>query len=318
MTTEVVLALDVGGTSLKGAVVDSQGRAILSETVATADSGTESLERVRALLLGLQLRAKSAGHEVIAAGVATPGNLEPETGVVIVASILRWTNLELGSILGADLGVPVVIDHDVRTAGLAESLFGASTGTAHSVLVAIGTGLAACLVSSGQSIADASSSAGELGLIPAHPHGELCTCGQRGCLEVYMSGAGLARRYQAIVGTPRSAAEIVDRLSMDPRAAQVWADGVEALALGLTTITMLLDPAVIVLSGGVSQAADALVLPLRAQLAASLTWRKAPPVDISILGTHGGRIGASVLAFRAANRPDIPTHWAIENLLPSA
>ncbi|WP_216363423.1 copper homeostasis protein CutC [Subtercola boreus] len=318
---DAVLALDIGGTNLKGAVVDERGRIVLAETVdagtdGSGGNGAESLERVRALLVQLQGHATAAGWNVIGAGVVTPGIIEPATGVVRYASTLGWTDVPLGALLAGDLGVPVAIGHDVRAAGLAEALFGAAAGVSNSVLVAIGTGVAAAILSSDTEVAGHLTSAGELGHIPALPQGESCTCGQRGCLEVYMSGAGLARRYLALGGAePLTAADIVDRLATDPLAARVWSDGVEALTLGLKTATMLLDPAVIVLTGGVSRAGDALLDPVREQLAASLTWRSAPPVETSVLGTSGSRIGASVLAFRAAGRMHAPDRWMLDELL---
>ncbi|MDF2442425.1 MAG: glucokinase [Subtercola sp.] len=320
-TADAVLALDIGGTNLKGAVVDGRGRIVLAVTVdagtdGSGSNGTESLERVRGLLVQLQREATAAGWRIVGAGVVTPGIIEPATGVVRYASTLGWRDVPLGELLAGDLGVPVSIGHDVRAAGLAEALFGAAAGASNSVLVAIGTGVAAAILSSDTEVAGHLTSAGELGHIPALPHGERCTCGQRGCLEVYMSGAGLARRYLALGGTePLEASDIVDRLAADPLAARVWSDGVEALTLGLKTVTMLLDPAVIVLTGGVSRAGDALLGPVREQLAASLTWRSAPPVETSVLGTSGSRIGASVLAFRAAGRPHAPDLWMLDDLL---
>ena len=250
--------------------------------------------------------------------------VDAERGVVLFASTLGWTDVPLGPILSAELGVPVEIDHDVRTSGLAESLFGASAGVADSVLVAVGTGVAASITSGGHAVRGALTAAGELGHVPAVPGGEACTCGQHGCLEVYLSGAGVARRYAALGGLPGlDTAAVVARVGgvegvgpgVDAVADRVWADGVRALALGLTSLTLLVDPAVIVLAGGVSRAGAALVDPLRAELAAGLAWRAAPEVRLSELGTHGGRIGAAVLAFRAGGRGSVVDSWSRADLL---
>jgi predicted NBD/HSP70 family sugar kinase len=214
------------------------------------------------------------------------------------------------------LGVPVQIGHDVRSSGFAESLFGASAGVDNSVLVAIGTGVAASIRSGGHSIVGAITTAGELGHIPVIPDGELCSCGQRGCLEVYLSGAGLARRYAALGGQEGlDAAAIVARLGSDPIADRVWADGVHAFALGLTSLTLLIDPTMIVLGGGVSRAGDRLLAPLRVALSEALAWRDAPEIRVSELGTSGGRIGAAVLAFRAAGLGQVPESWSVADVL---
>ena len=307
---EAVLALDIGGTNLKGSIVDSSGRTVHSETVSITEPGDPALQDVRSLLGKLAARAADDGLTVVGAGVVTPGIIDATAGVVVYASTLEWSDVPLGAVLAADLRVPVHIGHDVRSAGLAEGLFGASAGLADSVFLAIGTGVAASIFTSGTATVGATTSAGELGHIPAIPDGEACTCGQFGCLEVYMSGAGLARRYLALGGgEPLTAAQISARLDDDPVAATVWADGVKALSLGLTSVTLLLDPAVIVLGGGVAKAEETLLAPLRTLLADSLAWRPAPLVRRSLLGTAGGRVGASVLAFRAAGRGHYIDSW---------
>jgi glucokinase len=312
----VVIAVDIGGTTLKGAIVDASGRTIASRSVGVGATGDESIARIIELLQGLRAHTEQSGHHVVGIGVVTPGMVEAENGIVRYASTLDWTDVPLGPILSAELGVPVEIGHDVRSSGLAESLFGASKGEANSVLVAIGTGVAASILSGGHPVVGAVTTAGELGHIPAIPDGEPCTCGQHGCLEVYLSGAGIARRYAAAGGEPGlDAAAISARLGHDPVADRVWADGVHALALGLKSVTLLIDPAVIVLAGGVSRAGGLLLDPLRAELTQSLVWREAPEIRVSELGTAGGRIGAAVLAFRASGHGEVVERWTAADVL---
>ncbi|WP_423922739.1 copper homeostasis protein CutC [Frigoribacterium sp. 2-23] len=314
--SSAVIALDIGGTSFKGAVVDASGRTLVSRSVGVGTDGADSIRRIVELLQALRALADHAGRTVVGVGVVTPGMVDAEKGIVRYASTLDWTDVALGPILSDELGVPVEIGHDVRSSGLAESLFGASAGVADSVLVAIGTGVAASILSAGHAVRGAVTTAGELGHIPAVPGGEVCTCGQVGCLEVYLSGAGLARRYAAQGGEPGlDAAAIAARLGADPVADRVWADGVRALALGLTSVTLLIDPSVIVLAGGVSRAGAALVDPLRVALRDSLAWREAPEIRVSELGTSGGRIGAAVLAFRAGGHGDVVDGWTTASVL---
>ncbi|MGG7509819.1 copper homeostasis protein CutC [Plantibacter sp. YIM 135249] len=314
--TSVVIALDIGGTNLKGAIVDASGRAIASRSAGVGRTGQESIERIVDLLKDLRAQTEESGHTVVGIGVVTPGMVDAPNGVVRYASTLEWTDVPLGPILSAELGVPVEIGHDVRSSGLAESLFGASAGVANSVLVAIGTGVAASVLSDGHPVVGAVTTAGELGHIPAIPDGEDCTCGQHGCLEVYLSGAGLARRYAAAGGEPGlDAAAISLRLGTDAIADRVWTDGVHALALGLKSVTLLIDPAVIVLAGGVSRAGAKLLDPLRAELSESLVWRDAPEIRLSELGTSGGRIGAAVLAFRAGGHGRVVDAWSAADVL---
>jgi len=312
----VVIALDIGGTNLKAAIVDASGRAILAHSIGVQGLGDELTQTIIGLLTEVRAHAERDGHTVVGIGVVTPGMVEADKGIVRYASTLGWTDVHLGPILSSALGLPVQIGHDVRSSGLAEALYGASAGVADSVLVAIGTGVAASILSDGHPVAGAVTTAGELGHIPAIPGGEPCTCGQRGCLEVYLSGAGLARRYAAAGGLHGLDARAISlRLGEDEIADRVWADGVRALALGLASVTLLIDPSVIVLAGGVSRAGDALLTPLRAELRGLLAWREAPEIRTSALGTSGGRIGAAILAFRASGHSHTVDGWSIDDVL---
>lgn len=294
----VVVAVDLGGTAMKGAVVTEDGRPVAEATRATPPDGI--LEALIALLAELRDAALADGLDVVGAGVATPGMLDETRGFVHYASNLGWRDVPLLDIVRDRLGLPVAVGHDVRAAGLAERTSGAAQGEDDVVLVPIGTGVAAALVSAGGTITGATGAAGEFGHIPVVPGGEPCTCGQRGCLEVYMSGAGVARRYRAAGGEALSTRAIVARLGADPLADRIWSEAVAVLAQGLDILTLLLDPGVIVLGGGVSHAGAALFEPLGERMSAGLAWRERPRVVRSAFGGDAGRAGAALLAFGAA------------------
>jgi len=294
----VVLAVDLGGTAMKGAVVAEDGATVAESTLATPSDGI--LTALVAMLAGLRRTASESGHDVVGAGVATPGMLDEQRGLVHYASNLGWRDVPLLDILRSELSLPVAVGHDVRAAGLAERSTGAARGFGDFALVPIGTGVAAALVSSGGAVTGATGAAGEFGHIPVIPGGEPCTCGQRGCLEVYISGAGVARRYRAAGGEALSTRRIVERLGHDPLADRVWSQALDVLAQGLNILTLLLDPGLIVLGGGVSHAGDALFRPLGDRMSAGLAWRERPPVVQSALGGDAGRAGAALLAFDAA------------------
>jgi glucokinase len=294
--TRCVLGIDVGGTSIKAALVDVNGRVLAErvEPTPVAQGPAAVVERLRATANDL---ARESG--VSAVGVVVPGAVDPGLGVAIFAANLGWRDVALRSLLEGDTGLPVVLDHDVRAAGIAEQTFGATTGADDSLLVVIGTGVAGVVRIGGQIVAGASGVAGELGHVSVDPDGEACPCGQHGCLERYGSAAAISRRYAALggaAGTP--AEEVARRRSSDPAAARAWAEAVRALAIGLAAATMLLDPAVIVLAGGLSDAGDALLDPLRVGLAERVTWRPSPLVVRSPLGARAGLLGAAILAWR--------------------
>ena len=307
MSNIAVLVVDLGGTSMKGAVVAESGHPVHVDGRATpkakiVDALVDQLHDLNSVAVG-------NGYHVVGAGVVTPGIVDADAGVVRYASNLDWHDLPLRSILRARLGLSVAIGHDVRAAGLAEHLLGAAHGYDDFALVTIGTGVSAALITGGHMVTGVAGAAGEFGHIPMVPGGEECTCGQRGCLEVYMSGAGLARRYAARGGAALSSAEIAARVGTDPIADLVWRDAVAVLAQGLATMTLLVDPGVIVLGGGLAGAGDTLLRPLERVLADGLAWRESPPIRLSPLRAEAGRIGAAIVAFRDAGYGAVVDVW---------
>jgi glucokinase len=223
--------------------------------------------------------------------------VDAATGTVRVAVNLGVRDLPLRALVEADTGLPTLVDHDVRTAGVAEFTVGLM-GEARDCLIAIiGTGIAGVVRSGGQTLAGAIGLAGEIGHMPVWPDGELCPCGQVGCLERYASAASIARHYQALSGRKADARHVARmRDEGDPAATRVWHDAVESLAIAFASCTMLVDPSLIVVGGGLSQAGATLLDPLRTALAARVVWRDCPEVQLSRLGAQAGLLGAAIMA----------------------
>jgi glucokinase len=290
-----VIAVDLGGTNMKGAIAAADGTAIVELTKPTVKP--DVLGGLLALLRELRQLAELP---IAAVGIATPGMLDERRGIVHYAANLGFSEVPLLDIVHSETGLPVAVSQDVRAAALAERTLGAARGLDDFALVPIGTGVAAALVTAGTVITGTLGAAGELGHIPVVPGGEPCACGQIGCLEVYISGGGIARRYAARTGRTLATSEIVSRTPSDPDAAAVWSEGIDVLAQGFTILTLLLDPKTIVLGGGLSHAGDALFAPLRTRMSAALTWRAPVPVIPSALGSTAGRTGAALRAFEVA------------------
>lgn len=314
----VVLAVDVGGTSFKGVAVDEGGRFRFGEAASLGGlAGEGAYARLLTLCDRLTATARARGMVPVALGLIAPG-MNDETGTVQFSSNLGWRDLPLRARLEAALGLPVAAGHDVRTAGVAEGLLGAGQGARDFALVMIGTGIAAAFVSNGLVAAGARKMGGEFGHAPVIPDGERCPCGQLGCLEAYASGASIARRYRAAGGAaPLAAVEVAAARAHDPIAARVWGEAVRALSIGLAGVTMMLDPGVIVLGGGLAEAGPVLIEPLDAALRGRLAWREPPPLAVSPLGLAAGRIGAAILAFRAAGRTGAVKAWRAAPILAS-
>lgn len=297
---DLVVAVDVGGTTIKGALIDRSGVIRSEQRLPTPVAAGPAAVLVAVESVAARL-SERGGDRVAAAGVVVPGQVDPHHGIVRYAANLGLRDAPLRERVSRRLGVPVVLGHDVGAAGVAERQWGAARGVADALIVVVGTGIAAMLVSGRQQLVGAIGSAGELGHVPVRPGGERCACGQLGCLEVYASAAGIVRRYRSAGGADpgdRGAAGVLARIGTDPVAAEVWQDAIGALVSGLVTVTMLIDPELIVVGGGLSAAGADLLRPLRSGLAGGLAWRAAPRVELSPLGEAAGRLGAGVLAWR--------------------
>jgi glucokinase len=302
MNQRVVVAVDVGGTGIKATVLDRNGRSHGDKELATptSDGPDAVVEAVRETV-----RTLVAAHDdVVGVGVVVPGDVDAADGVARYSANLGWRNVPLRGLVNADVGVPTVLEHDVRAAGLAERTVGTAGEVADSVVAVLGTGIAAVINAGGRHVCGAIGIAGEFGHAPVWPDGELCACGQRGCLERYASAAAIARRYGQRTGITLGAAEVIARVDDDAAAAEVWQEAVTALGIALASCTMLLDPALIVLGGGLSRAGRTLRDPVRDALAQRVTWRKPPDVELSALGARAGLVGAGILAWQAVGLAD--------------
>lgn len=295
-----VLALDVGGTGMKAAVIDEAG-----EVVRADERPTPVSDGPEAVVTALRALARDlTGSDVDAVGAVVPGAVDVEAGFARYSANIGWRDVPIRDLLSADLALPVTLEHDVRGAGLAESTLGRARGVPDCLIMIIGTGIAGVLCAGGVMLRGAGDLAGEIGHIPVYPDGKSCACGQQGCLETYASAAALARRYHARTGRQADAREIAANRTSDADAGSVWDEAARALGIALTTYTMLLDPTTIVLGGGLAEAGDALLDPVRAELERRLVWRPAPTLQLSPLGARASQLGAAVLAWQSLGRAD--------------
>jgi glucokinase len=178
---------------------------------------------------------------------------------------------------------------------------GAGRGLREVLFVALGTGVAAAVITRGQVSTGATDRAGELGHLPVFPDGERCACGQRGCTETYASAAALSRRYFAAGGMGDVPAEdVISRAAAgDPIADGVFQDAIIALGRALVSYVLLMDPELILIGGGMAASGAALLHPLTREVQAGLAWRQAPAISIGQFAGDAGRRGAALLAWRA-------------------
>lgn len=306
---DAVLAVDVGGTSIKAEVVDGSGDVLLTGEVATpyGDAARNAIADLGRDLIG---RAATAGSGIASAGVILPGIVDRSRGVGVMSANVGWRNLSFRAELAAAWSVPVAVDHDVTAAGLAEWQAGAGRGVDDLAFVSVGTGIAAALVSGGRLLRGGAGQAGEIGHLPVDPNGRRCGCGGRGCLETIASAASVVRRYGELSGTHvSSAADVVARLDHDDAARQTWDEAVAALATGLSAVVHLLLPVRVILGGGMSRAGEALTRPVADALSRRVCAVPVPDVVSAALGPRAGVVGAALLAAESSvtTEPSITT-----------
>ncbi len=309
------IGIDVGGTKIAGGVVDEAGT-ILAE--ARVESPADDTSRIEQTIVSLvqDLRAQ---HTVDTVGVGMAGYIDSGRSVVMFTPNLALRDVPLRADLEATLGLPVVVENDANAAAWGEFAFGAGTDVDDLLLLTVGTGVGGGIVIDGQLLRGAFGVAAEVGHLRMVPGGHPCGCGNRGCFEQYASGSALVRnaRQRAVGGSPESR-PLVERAGGDPAAitgpmvTAVAGEGdpfcVDLLAElgrwlgeGIAALATVLDPAVTVIGGGVSQAGDLLVAPARAAFLGEVIapgHRPVQEIRTARLGNRAGIIGAADLARR--------------------
>ncbi|NUS52901.1 MAG: ROK family glucokinase [Nocardioidaceae bacterium] len=307
--------IDVGGTKIAGGVVDEKGTILTTARRESPATDTEAIQREIEDLVA-ELRDQ---HDIVAVGVGAAGFVDVRRSTVMFAPNLAWRDEPMRNDLEKRIELPVVIENDANAAAWGEFTFGAGEDVQDFVLVTVGTGVGGGLVFNGQLHRGAFGVAAEIGHMRVVPNGRLCGCGNRGCWEQYASGTALVRdtREQAAQGS-LIARSLLDRAGgtvdaiTGPLITAAAQDGDEFareqlaslgrwLGEGIASLAAVLDPAVVVIGGGVSEAGDLLLDPIRSHFRSNLTGRHYRPeleVRAAQLGNRAGMIGAADLARR--------------------
>lgn len=309
---ELRIGFDIGGTHFRAAVVDSGGR-IVDRLQKSSNGTAEALED------GIV----EAVHEVLArfprvtgVGLAVAGFLDPERRRVRFAPHLPWRDADVARRLGERLPIPVTLEHDANSAAWGEYRYGAAQGVGTWVLFALGTGIGGALMHGGEIYRGAFGTAPEFGHLTMVRGGRPCSCGKRGCLERYCSGTALAATARELATTGRYEGPLARACTFgeatgidvmhaaqagDPLARAAVADVADWLGRSLALVADVFDPELIVIGGGVAQAADQYLERARSVFAEELTGAGHRPlarIEVARLGADAGIIGAADLAGR--------------------
>jgi glucokinase len=318
-----IIGVDLGGTNIVvGAMPEDGSRVMAVRSEPThSERGTEAVvDRIVAMIAGVISEVmNSTGArptDFLGVGVGAPGPLDREAGVVIVAPNLGWRDFPLRDRVGDAIRLPVTLDNDANCATVGEWWRGAAQGANHVIGITIGTGIGGGVILDGKLFHGASDVAGEIGHTTIDSTGRYCKCGNYGCLEAYASGPAIAlRAREALERNEESrlrllvngnleaitAATVYDAAREgDALAREIVRDTARFLGTGIANILNILNPDVVVIAGGVTQAGDSLFEPLRAEVLRR-AFRPAVAACRIVPGTLPGTAGmvGAVATFKA-------------------
>ena len=290
----LVVAVDVGGTTIKTALVDADLRIIATANAPTPHSdldGSKTIKEIRDLLSKL-----ASPGEIKAVGLAVPGALDEINGICRWSGNLGWKNLPIRDLLAREIDIPVAFGHDVRTGALAELRNGAAQGFSNAIFIPIGTGIAAALIIDGE-IRSSDGFAGEIGHVDVGAIFE-CVCGKKGCLEAAASALAITSAYARVSGKAGITSEEIATLTQngDVTAQKIWHDAMASIATACQMLINVLAPEVIIFGGGLSQSGNLLIDPITKSLGESLAFQKVPQLVIAHHGAQAGTIGSAMMA----------------------
>lgn len=317
--SRMFVGLDVGGTTMKSAVVNDEGKPLTEPVVMDTlpergqEAGLETMcETIRRAIAAAKLKLS----DIRAIGVATPGLMDIPLGLILDPPNLKpWRNVPVRDHIAGVFKIPVAFQNDANAAAYGEYWVGAGREAKSLVMFTLGTGVGGGIIVDDRIIEGYSSHGGEFGhlRIDLPDRGRLCGCGNRGCLEAYASATAIVARAREEIAGAREATKLLDKLrdddgqaltarevfdvaaEGDALAQKIIDDTAYFLALGCAAILVVVDPQMIVIGGGVSAAGDAFIDKVRENVNRFGLSYPSSRVTIRIaeLGSDAGFIGAA-------------------------
>lgn len=306
--------IDLGGTFVKGGIVDETGKIVVKDKIPTGKD--RPYAQIAADIAGFAAElARRAGVVSEGAGIGSPGTVNGESGVVVYSNNIRWNNVPLGKEVESRLNIPVSVTNDANAAALGECFCGAGSGYRNVVFVTLGTGVGGGILLDGALYEGNGGAGAEIGHTVIRMGGERCTCGRRGCFEAYASATALIRQTRnAMIRYTQSemwrlcngnadnadGRTAFDAMRLGDSAAKLVVNGyIRYLAEGVANLCNVFRPDAILLGGGICAEGETLLKPLRRRVNAMLFGGSGyAPVKIlaASLGNDAGICGAARLA----------------------
>ncbi|MDE5766685.1 MAG: ROK family protein [Clostridia bacterium] len=303
------LGMDIGGTFIKGVLVDQSGKVIADGKAPTgcAEGGDAMIANIAALCADLQGKA---AVKACAVGVGCAGMISDD-GTVLFAGNLGLKNYPLAQRLSALTGLPVKVANDANAAALGEAAYGAGKDYSDSVFITLGTGVGGGIIIDGKLFQGGKNVGAEIGHTVIIHGGEKCTCGRKGCFEAYSSATALTKFTRAAMEEDESSAmwktytpdtvtgrTAFDYADCDDTAKRVVDGYIYNLACGIINLANVFRPQAVILGGGVAEQGERLIAPLQERLDAKIFGGQGyAPVKIvkATLGNLAGALGAAKL-----------------------
>lgn len=309
---KLYIGIDIGGTTVKGAVINCNGDILFEDSVVTVVGNGDLLGKNIVGLVNKMITANGGRKSSFAGvGIGCPGLIDSKNGVVVFAGNLGLNYFPLGRTVSEKLGMSVMLTNDANAAALGEAKYGAGKRYSDSILVTLGTGVGGGIVVDGKLFEGGNSAGTEIGHTVIVKDGEDCTCGRKGCLEAYASATALIRQTRAAMEGDKDSAmwqtytpETVtgktafEYAETDKTAKSVVDGYISYLACGVINLCNVFRPQVVMLGGGVSAQNENLTVPLQNILDKEIFAGQAyAPVKVvtASLGNRAGCYGAAAL-----------------------
>lgn len=306
---EYAIGIDLGGTSIKYALVDKAGNSFFEGKLPSfaSVSAAEVIGQLVKAATILKEEAARQNWDICGVGVGTPGIVDVTNSIVLggAENIVGWENIDLATILEEKLNLPIVIGNDANLMGLGETKFGAGRGCTHVVFLTVGTGIGGAVIIDGRLFNGYANRGTELGHVPLIATGERCACGAVGCLEHYASTAALVRRFAALAQErgltfdEEINGELIVRLYHEafPLAIDCLNEHFYYLGRGIAGFINIFSPERIVIGGGVAESGAFYLEKIREVVKENVIMDCALNTEIvaAELGNRAGLIGAASL-----------------------
>jgi glucokinase len=299
--TDIAIAVDLGGTQIRVALVDVEGNILERDSVLTdAKAGPEKVVRQIGELVS-QVKAKAAGRVIAGVGVSSPGPLDSEKGLALSLPTLKgFTEFPLRSALVDAVQMDVKLENDGIAAAIGEWRFGAGRGLKNLVYVTVSTGIGGGVIVDNHVMRGRKGMAAHVGHMAIEVDGLLCNCGNKGCIEAYAAGPAFTARAQRLMGNSElTAADVFAAAKSGQEVAiELVEDEARLLGMGFTSLLHLYSPDILVMGGGLSNEFEALYPTIRSYMDQNaMPAFKDVPLVKAKLGGNSGLVGAASLVF---------------------